>query len=911
MILLLCVPFGIGDTNISSGLNITNNSVLNETVNSISSDHNNSTNTTDTVIPNRSNLTNKSDDGFNDTKGQAYPGTHNLTNTTDTVIPNRSSLTNKSDYGFNDTTIQTYPDIHNLTNTTDTVIPNRSSLTNKSDNGFNDTTIQTYPDSHNLTNTTDTVIPNRSSLTNKSDNGFNDTTIQTYPDSHNLTNTTDTVIPNRSSLTNKSDYGFNNTTIQTYPDIHNLTNTTDTVIPNRSSLTNKSDYGFNNTIIQTYPDIHNLTNTTDTVIPNRSSLTNKSDNGFNDIKGQAYPDIHNLTNTTDTTILNRSSLTNKSDNGFNNTTIQTYPDIHNLTNTTDTVIPNRSSLTNKSDSGFNDTHQNLSGNITGENASVLIPAGVIEAWNLTQGTDNSTHMTDSTAIEISPVKNTSQNVSIADNNTTAPYVPGEVIIQYKTTPVMNTIAGTIAKDYQVEAVGGEVTDDHSAKGLEGLQTISVNNTSVSDVVAELNNSPIVEYAEPNYIISLDDYGLESTMIPNDPNFSNQWALLNTGQTGGTAGADIDATSGWSYTTGSKNVIIAVIDSGVDYTHPDLNGNIWTNSGEIPGNGIDDDGDGYVDDVYGYDFINNKGDPMDDNGHGTHCAGVIGAVGNNGVGITGLDWNVKIMPLKVLKADGTGDTASVLNAIAYAKAKGASIISCSWGGSAKSMALSDALANSGMLIVCAAGNTGVNNDINPHYPSNYDASNIIAVAASDANDSKPSFSNYGPLSVDVAAPGDAILSTYPTNLGSQYMSMRGTSMATPHVSGLAGLILAMDPTLSPTEVKQVIMNHVDPVSAFSGKIVSGGRINVKSALSSLATADSSLIALPGSSSVPSVGSDGKVTDLNGNRRTDFADIVLFFKNSDWISSHEPIGPFDLNNNGKVDFNDIILFYNKMI
>jgi subtilisin family serine protease len=168
------------------------------------------------------------------------------------------------------------------------------------------------------------------------------------------------------------------------------------------------------------------------------------------------------------------------------------------------------------------------------------------------------------------------------------------------------------------------------------------------------------------------------------------------QTGGTSGADISATKAWDITTGSNTIVVAVIDTGVDYTHPDLAANIWTNPGEIPDNGIDDDGNGYVDDVHGYDFINNDNDPMDDNGHGTHCAGVIGAIGNNGIGIAGVAWKVKIMPLKFLRADGNGDTAASLNAIAYARRMGANVISCSWGGTAKSQALADAIASTNIL-----------------------------------------------------------------------------------------------------------------------------------------------------------------------------------------------------------------------
>lgn len=204
------------------------------------------------------------------------------------------------------------------------------------------------------------------------------------------------------------------------------------------------------------------------------------------------------------------------------------------------------------------------------------------------------------------------------------------------------------------------------------------------------------------------------------------------------------------------------------------------------------------------------------------------VGNNGVGIAGLNWKVKIMPLKFLRADGNGDTAASLNAIAYARRMGVfDVISCSWGGTAKSQALGDAIASTNILIPCAAGNAGSNNDITPHYPSGFDSPQIISVAASDAKDGIPSFSNYGASTVDVAAPGDWIMSTYPSSLGALYVKMKGTSMATPHVAGLAALLLSKNPSMTPSALKAKIMETVDKLSAFNGKTVSGGRINVKS------------------------------------------------------------------------------------
>lgn len=500
----------------------------------------------------------------------------------------------------------------------------------------------------------------------------------------------------------------------------------------------------------------------------------------------------------------------------------------------------------------------------------------------------------------------------------APYVPGEVIVKYKDGTVA-ALAAEGSGPVALEALGAEVATDFSAEGLSNLQALDITGpVSVKEAIAELESSPYVAYAEPNYIISLslpetepagpDEIGaLSALSFPNDPKFSDQWGLFNTGQTGGISGADIGASKAWDITTGSNAIVVAVIDTGVDYNHPDLAGNIWTNPGEIPNNGIDDDGNGYVDDVHGYDFINNDNDPMDDNGHGTHCAGVIGAIGNNGVGIAGVAWKVKIMPLKFLRADGNGDTAASLNAIAYARRMGANVISCSWGGTAKSQALGDAIASTNILFPCAAGNAGSNNDITPHYPSGFDSPQIISVAASDAKDGIPSFSNYGATTVDVAAPGDWIMSTYPTSLGHQYVKMKGTSMATPHVAGLAALLLSKNPSMTPAALKAKIMDTVDKLPAFSGKTVSGGRINVYKALGG-GGSSSGVVALPGMSQPPKdLNGDGKYEDVNGNGRADYSDVVTFFKQMDWISKNEPVAAFDFSGNNRIDYTDVVKLF----
>jgi large repetitive protein len=273
-------------------------------------------------------------------------------------------------------------------------------------------------------------------------------------------------------------------------------------------------------------------------------------------------------------------------------------------------------------------------------------------------------------------------------------------------------------------------------------------------------------------------------MPNDPFFVRLWGLHNTGQTvnwtAGTLDADIDAPEAWSVSTGSPDVVVAVIDSGVDATHPDLGQNMWVNDGEdcsgCRTNGIDDDGNGYVDDWRGWDFANGDNNPADDNGHGTHVAGTVAASGNNGLGVAGVTWSSRIMPLKFLGADGSGTTADAISAILYARAKGVPILSNSWGGGDFSQALLDAIEQtdaSGELFVAAAGNDFTNTDLEPFYPAGYDVPNVLVVGASDQFDRKAWFSNYGTRSVDLSAPGTNVYSTW---TGTTYRFADGTSMA---------------------------------------------------------------------------------------------------------------------------------------
>jgi subtilisin family serine protease len=349
-------------------------------------------------------------------------------------------------------------------------------------------------------------------------------------------------------------------------------------------------------------------------------------------------------------------------------------------------------------------------------------------------------------------------------------------------------------------------------------------------LAELRRDPRVRFAEPNAVYRVD-------VLPSDPSFSQLWGLNNTGQSvktaTGTADADIDAPEAWSTTTGSSSVVVAVIDSGMDTNHPDLAANIWTNPGEsCPGcatDGVDNDGNGYVDDVHGWDFVNNDNNPFDDNGHGTHVAGTIGAVGSNALGVTGVNWNVRIMPLKFIGANGQGTADDAVRAILYAMRMGAVVSNNSWGGEESSQALEDAIADAdahGSLFVAAAGNSAKNTDTTPDYPSGFDVSNVLTVGATDQNDVRAWFSNYGKRSVDLAAPGTNIYSTWP---GGSYRFLDGTSMAAPHATGVVALAKAAFPSASAIGLKALVLRTVDPNASFAGLSATGGRLNARSAV----------------------------------------------------------------------------------
>ena len=371
----------------------------------------------------------------------------------------------------------------------------------------------------------------------------------------------------------------------------------------------------------------------------------------------------------------------------------------------------------------------------------------------------------------------------------------------------------------------------SAEGLEAIDDLD--NADAASIVAEYSKLPEVEYAEPNFEIQLDAAeGPLVPVFPRDPQFENQWALANSGQKGGKQGADISATLAWAKTTGSDKVVVAVLDTGVDYSHEDLAANMWMRPDNLPP--YHDNELGTIDDENGYNAIDGTQDPMDDNGHGTHCAGIIGAEGENDVGIAGVNWKVQIMPLKFMNSSGFGSTKDAIEAINYAierKKAGVNvrIISASWGSTQKSQALGEVIRKAyenDILFVAAAGNATTNNDRTPHYPSSYDVPNVISVAALDRNDQLASFSNYGPKSVAIGAPGVDILSTW---LDNEYEEKSGTSMATPVVAGVAALVVANNPRISVDDLRKRLMDSTDPIVALKGKTVTGGRINAAKAL----------------------------------------------------------------------------------
>ncbi len=394
-------------------------------------------------------------------------------------------------------------------------------------------------------------------------------------------------------------------------------------------------------------------------------------------------------------------------------------------------------------------------------------------------------------------------------------VPGEYIVKLK-----DSVSAKMNINVLSQQLGSYIKDTIPGQNIVVIKRATFE--SEKSVLKTLAVNPLVDIIEPNYI-----YRINKT--PNDPLFGKLWGMNNTGQADsgnkvGVAGTDIGAEAAWDITTGSKDVIVAVIDTGINYNHPDLKDNLWINEAEKNGKaGVDDDGNGIVDDIYGASFVNAAtptGNPLDDHGHGSHCSGTIGATGNDGKGIVGVAWNVRLMGVKFLSASGSGSLDGALKGIDYASKMGAKIMSNSWGGGGHSATLKQAIERSnaaGALFVAAAGNESNNNDANPSYPASYDVPNVMSVAAIDNRGQIASFSNYGKNSVHVGAPGVNVFSSI-ANGG--YDSWSGTSMATPHVSGMAVLLAANEPNLTNIEMKERIIATAKPLAGLRGKSRAG-------------------------------------------------------------------------------------------
>ncbi|MDX8390137.1 MAG: S8 family serine peptidase [Mariprofundaceae bacterium] len=405
------------------------------------------------------------------------------------------------------------------------------------------------------------------------------------------------------------------------------------------------------------------------------------------------------------------------------------------------------------------------------------------------------------------------------------YIASELLVKFKSSSALK------ARNRVSTKVRARVKRRMKSLNIEHWQLPS--SLSVQQAIKLLQEDRQIEFAEPNY-------RRRFYAMPNDPGFDQQWGLNNNGQTlndiTGVVGADMALPAAWNINTGSKNVVIAILDDSVDINHPDLKDNIWINRGEIANNGLDDDGNGYIDDTHGWDFVNNDNDPSADpgmdEGHGTMVAGSAGAVGNNNLGVAGVNWQVSLMAIKM-----SGDVASELMAMQYAIDNDADIVNVSWGGPSYSQSESGAiqqLKEAGILFVAAAGNYDGNNDQVGDYPSGVDLPNVLAVAGSSSDGTLISWSHYGQTTVDVAAPGENIyVTTSPEDSGSSYSFTDGTSFSSPYVAGIAALIKAEYPNADYQELKGRIMAGVDPLAQARGLLTTDGRANAATSLNTAA------------------------------------------------------------------------------
>jgi subtilisin family serine protease len=407
-----------------------------------------------------------------------------------------------------------------------------------------------------------------------------------------------------------------------------------------------------------------------------------------------------------------------------------------------------------------------------------------------------------------------------------PAVAGEYIVKLKASP------DTMSVQTLSRALNATVKRTVSKVGRVILVERPLIETR-SSAIQTLAHNAMVEYAEPNYIYRAS---AGAQALPADPELGKLWGMINSGQqvTGdsgtftGKPGIDIDAQKAWMLETGSREVVVAIIDTGVNWSNPELLPNIYTNEAELNGQpNVDDDNNGCVDDVHGCDIVGKDGDPMDVFGHGTHVSGTIGAAANDGTGIVGVAWNVRILPVRFLGDDGGGNLADAVAAVDYATAMKANMMNNSWGGGGFSQALMDAIVrakDAGILFLAAAGNSGNDNDASPEYPASYEVDNIVSVAAIDPTGMLADFSNFGKNTVHIAAPGVNVLSYTMRGLE----SWSGTSMACPHVTGVAALLLSQDMTQSYTTIKERLLKSARPLAGTRGR-VSTGMLNAYYAL----------------------------------------------------------------------------------